>query len=208
MKNDAVGFMTYSFAIDKAMRAARLKQIPVCFWFTGLSGAGKSTIANAFEQALWHRGLQTFILDADSVRQGLNADLGYGREARSENVRRIGHVARLMVDAGLIVIVCSISPYLQDRQLVRSLFKDGEFVEVFVSTSLETCVTRDTKGLYARARQGHLRQLSGWDYPYETPTAADVELRTEHVDVDQAVLQLMTAYDALPERVNDSETPR
>jgi len=199
MKNDAIGFMTYSFAIDKAMRAARLQQVPVCFWFTGLSGAGKSTIADAFEQALWHRGLQTCMLDADAIRQGLNADLGFGREARSENVRRIGHVARLMVDAGLIVIVCSISPYSQDRQLVRSLFNDGEFVEVFVSTSLQTCVARDTKGLYARARQGHLRQLSGWDDPYETPVAADVELPTEHIGVDEAVRQLMAAYDALRE---------
>jgi len=197
MKNDAISFMTYSFAIDKAMRAARLKQTPVCFWFTGLSGAGKSTIANAFEQALWHRGLQTCIVDADAVRQGLNADLGYGREARSENVRRIGHVARLMVDAGLIVIACSISPYSQDRQMVRSLFNEGEFVEVFVSTSLQTCAARDPKGLYARARQGHLRQLSGWDDPYEKPAAADIELRTEHVSVDEAVLQLMAAYDAL-----------
>ena len=103
----------------------------------------------------------------------------------------------MMVDAGLIVIVCSISPYSQDRQMVRSLFNDGEFVEVSVSTSLQTCAARDTKGLYTRARLGHLRQLSGWDDPYETPAAADVELRTEDVGVDEAVLLLMAAYNAL-----------
>jgi bifunctional enzyme CysN/CysC len=149
-----------------------------CLWFTGLSGSGKSTIANLLEKRLHAAGKHTYILDGDNVRHGLNRDLGFTEADRVENIRRVAEVARLMVDAGLIVIVAFISPFRTDRDTARSLFNDGEFVEVYVDTPLDECERRDVKGLYAKARRGELINFTGIDSAYEAPEAPEIHLQT------------------------------
>ena len=156
-------------------------------WFTGLSGAGKSTIANALEQRLVGLGHHTYLLDGDNVRHGLNRDLTFSDADRVENIRRIGEVAKLFVDAGLIVMTAFISPFRSDRQMVRELFEADEFVEVFVDTSLEVAEQRDVKGLYAKARTGQIKNFTGIDSPYERPERAEVRLDTLKVSVEEAV---------------------
>ena len=147
-------------------------------WFTGLSGAGKSTIANLVEKKLFAQGRHTYLLDGDNVRHGLNRDLGFTEADRAENIRRVAEVARLMVDAGLIVLVAFISPFRAERRFARSLFGDGEFLEVFVDTPIEACEARDPKGLYAKARSGALPNFTGIDSPYERPESPEVHLLT------------------------------
>ncbi len=164
--------------VDRAARAAIKGQRPRCVWFTGLSGAGKSTIANLVERALLARGCHTYLLDGDNVRHGLNRDLGFTDEDRIENLRRIGEVARLMTDAGLVVLVSFISPFRAERAAARALFADGEFMEVFVDTPLAEAERRDVKGLYAKARRGELPHFTGIDSPYEAPEAPDLVLDT------------------------------
>src|SRR5262249_34142974 len=153
--------------------------------FTGLSGAGKSTIANLVEQRLHSLGCHTTMLDGDNVRHGLNRDLGFGEADRVENIRRAAEAARLMVDAGLIVLVSFISPYASDRRAARERFDPGEFLEIFVDTPLDECRRRDSKGLYRRADAGLIRNFTGVDAPYEAPTAPDLHLRTMHVQPDE-----------------------
>lgn len=153
-------------------------QRPGCIWFTGLSGAGKSTIADLVERRLFAEGRHTYLLDGDNVRHGLNGDLGFTEADRAENVRRVAEVARLMVDAGLIVLVAFISPFRAERAFARSLFAEGEFIEVFVDTPLEVCERRDPKGLYAKARTGQLPNFTGIDSAYESPENPDVRLQT------------------------------
>ena len=167
-----------ALTVDRAARAAHKHQTPRCFWFTGLSGSGKSTIANLLEKRLHAQGLHTYILDGDNVRHGLNRDLGFTEVDRVENIRRVAEVAKLMLDAGLVVMVSFISPFRADRDLARSLFAEGEFVEVFVDTSLAECEQRDPKGLYAKARRGELKNFTGIDSPYEPPLAPDIHLQT------------------------------
>lgn len=164
--------------IQKAARAALKKQSPMCIWMTGLSGAGKSTIANELEIQLHEAGLHTYHLDGDNVRHGLNKDLGFTDEARVENVRRVAEVARLMVDAGLIVIVSMISPFAAQRDFARSLFLKQEFCEVFVDSKIEDCISRDPKGLYAKALRGDLKNFTGLDSPYEAPASPEVHIAT------------------------------
>ncbi|WP_147654145.1 sulfate adenylyltransferase subunit CysN [Vulcaniibacterium gelatinicum] len=164
--------------VDKAARARIKRQTPRCVWFTGLSGAGKSTIANLVEKRLHALGLHTYTLDGDNVRHGLNRDLGFTDEDRVENLRRVAEVAKLMVDAGLIVLVSFISPFRAERRAARALFEPGEFVEVFVDTPLEEAERRDTKGLYAKARRGELPHFTGIDSPYEPPEAPELHLDT------------------------------
>jgi bifunctional enzyme CysN/CysC len=168
--------------VNQAARAAIKQQTPRCIWFTGLSGSGKTTIANLLEKQLHAQGLHTYILDGDNVRHGLNRDLGFAEADRQENIRRVAEVAKLMLDAGLVVLVSFISPFRADRSSARSLFKDGEFVEVFVDTSLEQCERRDPKGLYAKARRGELKNFTGIDSPYEPPQQPDVHLQTGTTD--------------------------
>lgn len=165
-------------ALNKAIRAAQKHQTPRCIWFTGLSGSGKSTIANLLEKRLHADGRHTYLLDGDNVRHGMNRDLGFAEADRVENIRRVAEVARLMVDAGLIVLVSFISPFRSERRMARSLFAEGEFVEVFVDTPIEECERRDVKGLYAKARRGELKNFTGIDSPYEVPEAPEVHLLT------------------------------
>jgi bifunctional enzyme CysN/CysC len=162
------------FEIDQAARSNLLKQKPMCIWFTGLSGSGKSTIANALEVKLQKHGKLTYILDGDNVRHGLNKDLGFTEVDRIENIRRVSEVAKLMVDAGLIVLVTFISPFKLDRELARSRFDEGQFIEVFVDTPLEECEKRDTKGLYKKVRAGEIKNFTGIDSAYERPTNSDI----------------------------------
>jgi bifunctional enzyme CysN/CysC len=178
--------------IDKRLRAGRKGQQPRCLWFTGLSGAGKSTIANLLERRLNALGCHTYLLDGDNLRHGLNRDLGFTAEARVENVRRVAEVSHLMVDAGLIVLVCVISPFRSEREFARGLFEQGEFIEVFVDTPLDECERRDPKGLYRKARAGEISNFTGIDSPYEAPEFAEVHLQTHGMTLEAMVEQLVT----------------
>ncbi len=162
--------------VDQAARALQKQQNPQCIWFTGLSGSGKSTLANLLDKRLFVAGRHICLLDGDNLRHGLNRDLGFSDADRTENIRRVAEVARLMVDAGLIVLVSFISPFRDDRRMARALFKAGEFVEVFVDTPMEVCEDRDVKGLYAKARRGDLKNFTGIDSPYEAPECPELHL--------------------------------
>lgn len=164
------------FLVDKAARATALGQKPMLLWFTGLSGSGKSTVAKLVEQALHQAGRHTYSLDGDNLRHGLNRDLGFTDQDRVENIRRVGEVAKLMVDAGLIVLASFISPFRAERQMVREMLGEGEFLEVFVDTPIEICMQRDVKGLYAKAKRGEIANFTGVSSPYEPPETADLVL--------------------------------
>jgi 3'(2'),5'-bisphosphate nucleotidase len=179
--------------VSPGMRAAHLGQRPCCIWLTGLSGSGKSTIAGALELALQQEGRHTFLLDGDNIRHGLNRDLGMSNEDRAENIRRVGEVAKLMVDAGLLVVTAFISPFRGDRERVRSLFAPGQFIEVFVDTPLSICEQRDPKGLYRKAREGRIRDFTGIDSPYEAPEQPEIVLHPAEMDVQQCVSQIRAA---------------
>lgn len=176
----------HAMTIDKADRAVHKGQKPVTVWFTGLSGAGKSTTANLVEKLLHEKGKHTYLLDGDNVRHGLNRDLGFSDIDRAENVRRVAEVAKLMVDAGLIVLVCLISPFRSERRLAREMMEDGEFIEVFIDTPLEVCAGRDPKGLYKRAIVGEIPNFTGISSPYEAPESPELHLLT----VDNAPFEL------------------
>jgi len=180
-----------SLEVDKSARAALKQQRPAVVWFTGLSGAGKSTIANAVEQRLHSLGHHTYLLDGDNLRHGLNRDLGFTPADRVENVRRSAAVAALMADSGLITLVCLISPYREERRMARDLVADGEFVEVFVDTPLEVAEARDPKGLYAKARRGELPNFTGIDSPYEAPEEPEIHIRTAETTEEEAAEQIV-----------------
>jgi bifunctional enzyme CysN/CysC len=177
--------------IDKATRAAAKGQKPCVLWFTGLSGSGKSTVANLVEKKLHAMGHHTYLLDGDNVRHGLNRDLGFTEEDRVENIRRVAEVAKLMVDAGLIVLTAFISPYRSERQMARALFEEGEFIEIFTDTPLEIAERRDPKGLYKKARRGELKNFTGIDAPYEIPITPEIALNTTHTEIEEAASQIM-----------------
>jgi bifunctional enzyme CysN/CysC len=168
-------------------------------WFTGLSGSGKSTIANALEVRLHAQGCRTYILDGDNVRQGLNKDLGFTDADRVENIRRIAEVAKLMMDAGLIVMTAFISPFRQEREMARELIGSDSFVEVYVNTSLQICEQRDVKGLYRKARNGQLPNMTGVNSPYEAPLTPDVVVDSEKNSLVQLVDQLIRIIDTRPD---------
>ncbi|WP_420963559.1 sulfate adenylyltransferase subunit CysN [Brucella sp. IR073] len=176
--------------VDKKARAAQKHQRPAVLWFTGLSGSGKSTIANQLERHLHSLGKHTYILDGDNVRHGLNRDLGFTAEDRVENIRRVGEVAKLMADAGLIVLVSFISPFRAERQLARELMDEGEFIEIFVDTPIEECIKRDPKGLYARALAGEIRNFTGVDSPYERPDNPEIHLTTSGTTTEELVVKI------------------
>lgn len=179
--------------VSREQRAGQKQQKPGVIWFTGLSGAGKSTLANALDCALFERGYHTYLLDGDNVRHGLNKDLGFSDKDRIENIRRVGEAAKLFVDAGMIVSTAFISPFRADRKMVRSLFEPGEFIEVFVDASLETCEARDPKGLYKKARTGVIKNFTGIDSPYEKPQAAEVVVNTAENDIEKCVRLVLEA---------------
>src|SRR5471030_863150 len=173
-------------AVTRADREQQHGHKGAVLWFTGLSGSGKSTVAGALEQALHAQGVSTYLLDGDNVRHGLCRDLGFSDDDRRENIRRVGEVAKLMIDAGLVVLTAFISPHRAERDIVRNLLDDGQFIEVFVDTPLAICETRDPKGLYKKARAGELKNFTGIDSEYQAPQAPDV-----HLDGEQLVTHLV-----------------
>lgn len=177
--------------VSRADRQERLGQRGVTVWLTGLSGSGKSTVAVAAERALVDRGKVAYVLDGDNVRHGLNSNLGFSPEDRTENIRRIGEVAKLFTDAGLIVFSSFISPYRSDRDQVRDNMEDGDFVEVYVAASVETCEGRDVKGLYEKARKGEIPEFTGISAPYEEPAKPEVVLDTNTQTVEESVTELI-----------------
>ena len=160
-------------------------------WFTGLSGSGKSTIANKVEQELYNQGIKTYTLDGDNIRKGLNNDLSFSPEDRTENIRRIAETASLMIDAGLVVLAAFVSPYKKDRENIKNIVKDVNFVEIYVNTSVEECERRDVKGLYKKARAGEIKNMTGISAPYEAPDNPDIEILTEQESVDEAVMKIV-----------------
>jgi bifunctional enzyme CysN/CysC len=177
--------------VDRAARAALNKHKSAVLWFTGLSGAGKSTIANLVEKQLHALGRHTYLLDGDNVRHGLNRDLGFTDADRVENIRRVAEVARLMTDAGLIVMVSFISPFRAERRMARSLFPDGEFFEVHVDTALAEAERRDVKGLYAKARRGELKNFTGIDSPYEPPENPEIYVDTTSAPAEESAAAIV-----------------
>jgi adenylylsulfate kinase len=177
--------------VNKTTRSAQKLQTPRIIWFTGLSGSGKSTIAGALEQALFGLGQHTYLLDGDNVRHGLNKDLGFSDDDRIENIRRIGEMSKLFVDAGMIVLSAFISPFRTDRRMVRDLVGNKEFVEVFMDTPLATCEDRDPKGLYKKARLGEIKNFTGIDSEYEIPEKPEVTIDTSTMSVEQCVTAIV-----------------
>jgi adenylyl-sulfate kinase len=175
------------FALTQTERAKIKQQTPMCLWMTGLSGAGKSTLSNALEQELNKKGKHTYILDGDNLRHGLNSDLGFSEVDRNENVRRVAETAQLMVDAGLIVIVGLISPFKKERNWVRGLFKNNQFKEIYISTSLQECEYRDVKGLYKKARKGEVKNFTGIDSPYEPPENPEIVVDTQNKSIAECI---------------------
>lgn len=174
--------------VDRAKRETLLDQKGVCLWFTGLSGSGKSTLARSVEQALYELGHLTYVLDGDNIRHGLNGDLGFSDEDRKENIRRIGEVGRLFVDAGLITLSAFISPFREDRLAVRNMLEKGQFIEVYVDCSLEICEQRDVKGLYAKARKNEIADFTGISSPYEAPDKPEIVVNTGEQSLEQSTL--------------------
>ena len=186
----------HNFSVSKKERSDLKEQKPMLLWFTGLSGSGKSTIADALERALFQRNMHTYLLDGDNIRGGLNNNLTFSPEDRTENIRRIAEVANLMLDAGLIVLASFISPYREDREMVKRIVGYKNFIEVYVNTPIEICESRDVKGLYAKARAGEIKNFTGVDAPYEPPIAADIEIDTSQISVEDAVSLILKEIDA------------
>ncbi len=186
--------------VNKEARAKQKLQRPFCLWLTGLSGAGKSTVANLLEKQLFASGRHTYILDGDNIRHGLSRDLGFTEADRVENIRRAMEVARLFVDAGLIVIVAFISPYRAERDLARSRFQPDEFVEIYVDAPLAECERRDPKGLYAKARRGELANFTGIDSGYEPPVAPEIRLDTVARNPEKCVDLILSYLDSYAPR--------
>lgn len=176
----------HTHVISKTERQQTARHKSLVVWFTGLSGSGKSTLAGKVEELLFKRGIRTYVLDGDNVRTGLNNNLGFSPEDRKENIRRIGEVSRLFVDAGIVVLTAFISPYRSDRMLAKKLVGNREFVEVYVKCPLDVCEQRDVKGLYRKARTGELKNFTGITAPYEYPEKPDLIVETDKLTVDEA----------------------
>ncbi|MGR6503461.1 adenylyl-sulfate kinase [Shewanella sp. Koi 1] len=190
----------HQHSVDQAARAKLKGQNPVLLWFTGLSGAGKSTLAGALERALFEAGFHTYLLDGDNVRHGLCKDLGFSVADRDENLRRVGEVAKLMVDAGLVVLSAFISPTREERDSIRERFPEGQFIEVHVSTPLSICEQRDPKGLYVKARRGEISNFTGISSPYEAPLSAELTIDTSKGDLAsqvRALIDYLTAIEVI-----------
>lgn len=181
----------HNYQIAKENRNKKNNHHSFLIWFTGLSGSGKSTIANALEVELHKRGIQTFTLDGDNIRKGINKDLTFSPEDRTENIRRIAEIANLMVEAGIVTLAAFVSPYRKDREDIREIVGKDNFVEVFVNTSLETCEKRDVKGLYKKARAGEINNFTGITAPYEVPVNPNVVVKTEENSIVKEVNKIM-----------------
>lgn len=179
--------------ISREERTRQMKQRPLMVWFTGLSGAGKSTLAAGLEKALFEHGFKVYHLDGDNIRNGLNKNLGFSEEDRTENIRRVGEVGALMTDAGLIVLSAFISPFQQDRNKVREIIGEDNFIEVFVDCPLNICEQRDVKGLYRKARRGELKNFTGIDSPYESPEQPDIHIFSDRESIDESIEKLLTS---------------
>jgi len=190
----------YQISLDDRIKTNNHK--PLLLWFTGLSGSGKSTIANVVEQELFKQNIKTYTLDGDSIRKGINNDLSFSPEDRTENIRRIAEVSNLMLDAGLVVLAAFVSPYKKDRENIKNIVKDANFVEIYINTSLEECERRDVKGLYKKARAGEIKEMTGVSSPYEAPEHADIEIKTEEESIEAAAKKIVEAI--MPKlKVND-----
>lgn len=184
MKNNII---PHAYKISKFDRQAINKHNSFLIWFTGLSGSGKSTIANLLEQEMYKHEFKTYVLDGDNIRKGLNKDLSFRPEDRSENMRRIAEVSKLMIDAGIIVIAAFVSPYEKDRLKIKHIVKPENFIEIYINTSIEECERRDVKGLYKKAREGEIKNMTGISSPYEPPKNPDLEILTENISPKEAV---------------------
>ncbi|MFC7357414.1 adenylyl-sulfate kinase [Jejudonia soesokkakensis] len=187
MKNIVV----HHFSVTKEQRSMLKNQRPLLLWFTGLSGSGKSTIANALEEALSEKKHHTYILDGDTIRNGLNNNLTFSAEDRSENIRRIAEVSKLMLDAGLIVLAAFVSPYRTDREKVKTTVESENYIEIFVNTPLVECENRDVKGLYKKARKGEIKDFTGINAPYEAPVSPHITIDTTKLSVKEAVQEIL-----------------
>lgn len=183
--------ISHDFHIGKIDRNKLNGHASFVVWFTGLSGSGKSTIANQVEKELFKKGIKTFSLDGDNIRKGLNNNLGFSAEDRKENLRRIAEVAKLFVESGAVVIASFISPLKKDREMIREIIGKKDFLEVFVNTSLEECERRDIKGLYKKARAGEIKNFTGIDAPYENPEDPDLEIKTEDENLEAAIKRIV-----------------
>lgn len=181
----------YQFTVSQSEREKLHKHKAFLIWFTGLSGSGKSTIANALENELHTRNISTYSLDGDNIRQGINKDLGFSSEHRTENIRRIAEIANLFVDAGIVTLASFVSPYQKDREDVKKIVGSDKTIEIYVSTSLEECERRDVKGLYQKARKGEITNMTGISAPYEKPLNADLEIDTESESVEESVQKIL-----------------
>ncbi|HPF97195.1 MAG TPA: adenylyl-sulfate kinase [Mangrovimonas sp.] len=181
----------HTYQVSKKERIKLNRHNSFLIWFTGLSGSGKSTIANLLEQALYNKGIKTYTLDGDNIRKGINSDLSFSPDDRTENIRRIAEIANLMVDAGIVVLAAFVSPYKKDRENIKNIVKDVNFVEVYVNTSVEECERRDVKGLYKKARTGEIKNMTGVSAPYESPENPDVEIKTEEETIEQSVKKII-----------------
>ncbi|MBU07392.1 MAG: adenylyl-sulfate kinase [Gemmatimonadetes bacterium] len=191
MSHEATDITWHASQVTRAHREKLLDQRGALLWLTGLSGSGKSTVAFRVEHALIERGCVAYVLDGDNVRHGLNSNLGFSADDRAENIRRIGEVGKLFVDAGLITLSSFVSPYRADRDQVRALLAEDQFFEIYVNTPLEICEQRDPKGLYKRARAGEIPNFTGISDPYEEPQAPELELKTDTVTIDEAARQVI-----------------
>ncbi|MEO8109958.1 MAG: adenylyl-sulfate kinase [Ginsengibacter sp.] len=183
----------HDYQINREARNGRNKHHSFVIWFTGLSGAGKSTIANLVEQELFNRNIHTYSLDGDNIRAGINKGLGFSESDRHENIRRIGEIARLFVDSGTIVIAAFITPLEKDRQMLRDIIGKDDLVEVFVNTPLDECERRDVKGMYKKARAGIIKDFTGISAPYENPQSPDIEIHTGNQSIESSVNQVMNS---------------
>ena len=182
----------HTYRVTKTDREEKQKHKAFVLWFTGLSGSGKSTLANLVEVELHQQNMRTYVLDGDNIRQGINKDLTFAPEDRSENIRRIAEISNLMLDAGIITLAAFVSPYLKDRALIKNIVGADNFIEIFVNTSLEECESRDVKGLYKKARSGEIKNMTGISAPYEAPVNPDFEIRTDGQTIEDSVKELVT----------------
>ncbi|WP_066222840.1 adenylyl-sulfate kinase [Formosa haliotis] len=183
--------IAHEYQISREDRRKNNQHNSFLLWFTGLSGSGKSTIANVVEQKLFEKGVKTYTLDGDNIRKGINSDLTFAQEDRTENIRRIAEISNLLIDAGVVTLAAFVSPYKKDRLNIKNIVKDVNFVEIYINTSVEECERRDVKGLYKKARAGEIKNMTGISAPYEAPENPDIEIKTENVSVEDAANKIV-----------------